>query len=59
MENKNIRIGNRSDVLEVFDRVMRSIEGGDMDGYVETTCGKGFVIDFLIALKDAIDREVI
>ena len=55
-----IKIGNRSDALEVFDRLMRSIDGlGDISGYVETSCGEGSAYECLVALKDAIERSII
>jgi len=56
----NIRIANRSDAIEVFGEVMKSIiANGDMGGYVESVCGEGFVIDCLYAIKDALERNVI
>jgi hypothetical protein len=59
-DSDNIRIANRSDALEVFEQVMKSIEAnGDMGGYVESTCGEGTVFDCLCALKDAIGRWII
>jgi hypothetical protein len=39
---------------------MLSIKGNaNMGGYVETSCGEGFVIDCLEALKDALERGII
>jgi hypothetical protein len=58
--SEHIRIGNRSDLLEVFDKTMRSIEAnGDISGYVESVCGEAYAIDCLYAIKDAIDRGIV
>jgi hypothetical protein len=56
----HIRIGNRSDALELLDQVMKSIEyNEDTNGYVESTCGEGSVLDCLCALKGAFEVNVI
>ena len=53
------RIGNRSDAIDVFEQVMKSIKcNGDISGYVETICGEGFAIDCLEALQDALERNI-
>ena len=58
--NNNLRIGNRSDAIEVFDRLMKSIKAnGDISGYVETACGDGWAMDCLEALQDALVRAII
>ena len=47
MDNQvgDIHIENRSDALEVFDRIINSIKAnGDISGYVETACGDGWII---------------
>jgi len=59
-DQNDIRIGNRSDALDVFEKLMRSIKGeGDIGGYVETICGEGPAIDCLRALQDALERGII
>lgn len=58
--SEHIRIGNRSDLLEVFDKTMRSIEAnGDISGYVESYCGETYAIDCLYAIMDAINRGIV
>jgi len=61
MSNPNdIRIRNRSDALEVFEKVIRFIRGeGDLGGYIESTCGEGSAFDCLVAIKDALERGII
>ena len=56
----NIRIGNRSDAIEVFEQLMKSIKAnGGISGYVETICGEGWAMDCLEALQDALERDII
>jgi len=55
-----IRIANRSDALEVFDKLLLSIAAnGDISGYVETTCGEGPAFNFLCALQEALEKGTI
>ena len=61
MNNQNyIRIGNRSDALQVFDQLLKSIKANEDIGiHIESTCGEGSVLDCLCALQDALERYII
>jgi DNA-binding MltR family transcriptional regulator len=45
------RIGNRSDALELMDKIIEEVDN--------TACVSGFIGTALEALRDAIEREIL